>query len=48
MVDAKILESEWVVPNEEGDGWGYKLKEGAPDDVVKEFEEFEKLCELYG
>jgi hypothetical protein len=36
VVDAKILLSEWVIPNE--DDWGYRLKEGAPADVAAEFE----------
>ena len=34
----KVLESEWVQPAKDENGeetWGYELKLGAPDDVVK-------------
>lgn len=41
MVDASILNSEWVEPKDNGE-WGFKLKEGAPADVVKAFEQYEK------
>ena len=43
IIDTNILLSEWVVPKE--NEWGYRLKEGAPDDVVAEFEEYRKLAE---
>ena len=39
----KVLESEWVQPAKDENGeetWGYELKPGAPDDVVKAFNEF--------
>jgi len=47
MLDSKILESEWIEPNTEGDGWGYKLKEGAPPEIAKEFEDWEKEYETH-
>ncbi|MCL2200587.1 MAG: hypothetical protein FWB75_01375 [Oscillospiraceae bacterium] len=42
MVDTKILESEWVQPKRDKRGretWGHELKEGAPEDVKKKFQE---------
>jgi len=47
MLDAKILENEWVEPNTDGDGWGHRLKDGAPPEVVKEFEEFQKALDTH-
>ena len=40
MLDSSILENAWVEPNTDGDGWGYKLKPGAPDDIKSAFIEF--------
>jgi len=39
----KILKSQWVEDDPasfESGGFGYKLKDGAPEDFVKEFEEY--------
>lgn len=46
IIDTNILSSEWVVPKE--NDWGYMLKEGAPDDVVEEFEQYQKLVDSTG
>ena len=47
MIDAKILESEWVQSKRDRRGrepWGHELKDGAPDDVKKAFQEFLNAC----
>ena len=39
----KVLESEWVQAPKDENGeetWGFELKPGAPDKVVKEFDNF--------
>ena len=41
MIESSILESEWVEPRTDGDGWGYQLKPGAPESVKREFEQFQ-------
>ena len=45
MVDSQILESEWVEPKKSG--WGHQLKEGAPESVKREFEQYQKLLETH-
>ena len=40
MIDAKILQSEWIEPKNKKTGFGLKLKAGAPESVRKEFEQF--------
>ena len=40
---AKILGSKWVEPKKKG--LGYQLKKGAPENVKKEFEKFQRLLE---
>ena len=46
----KMTNNEWVEWNEKAfnDGFAYILKEGAPVDFVKEFEEFKSLFLQYG
>ena len=46
----KILDSPWVQDLDEFDenGLGFALKEGAPEDFVKEFNEFVELFKTYG
>lgn len=49
MVDASILESEWVEQKRDKKGretWGHQLKEGAPPDVVEKFRQFEENFRL--
>jgi len=44
-VDPTILESEWIESKKDkndNDTWGHQLKEGAPESVKREFEQFEK------
>jgi len=41
----KILDSEWVQNKRDENGnetWGHELKEGAPVDVVRAFQEYEQ------
>ena len=46
MIDpevVKVLESSWVQNKRDKNGeetWGWELKEGAPEDVKKAFEDF--------
>jgi len=46
----KILENEWVQELDEydEDGFGYALKEGAPEEFRKEFEDFVRLFKEFG
>jgi len=41
MVDARILNSPWVVPKG-GNQWGHKLKPGAPQKVKDDFAKYQK------
>jgi len=47
----KILDSPWVQELDDFDettGFGFALKEGAPEEFVKEYEEFVELFTAYG
>ena len=44
-VDPTILASEWVESKKDKNGndtWGHQLKDGAPESIKREFEQFEK------
>ena len=44
----KVLSSKWVQQKKDADGndtWGHELKEGAPPEVVAEFNELQELLE---
>ena len=40
MVDTSVLDSEWVEPKG-GSQWGFRLKDGAPEDIARQFAEYE-------